>query len=364
MAAINDDEWGVVKQLLPTGWEEAARSCGAFRRARYLTDPQELLRLLLFHAINGTGLRETAAQAKTMGLADMSQVALLKRLRTSGDWLAWIAEGLARGLGVSADLPGTLRVRVVDSTTVQGPASKGTQWRLHYAMDLLSLHGVGFCVTDAHGGERLERTPMAPGDVLLADRNYFRAKGVALARDAGAHVVIRMRWTHPPLRDAKDRPFDVLARCRSLKVNHVGSWPVTVPIKGAKAVQGRVVAVRLPAPLAAKNQVRAERQSLKKGKIPDPRSLQAAKFVLLFTTLPESLMSAENVLELYRHRWQIELAFKRMKQLLRLGQLPHKDPAAARTWILAKLVVSLLLETLIRNARTFSPWGYDLRLTA
>jgi IS4 transposase len=75
-------------------------------------------------------------------------------------------------------------------------------------------------------------------------------------------------------------------------------------------------------------------------------------------------MASKDVLELYRHRWQIELAFKRMKQLLRLGQLPHQDPAVARTWILAKLVVSLLLETLIRNSRTVSPWGYDLRAAA
>jgi hypothetical protein len=264
MAPINDDEWDLVKQLLPTGWEAAARDCGAFRRARYLSEPQTLLRLLLFHAINGVGLRETTAQAKAIGLADMSQVALLKRLRTSGDWLAWIAQGLARGFGESPGVPGSLRVRVVDSTTVQGPASKGTGWRLHYALDLLSLNGVGFSVTDAHGGERLERTPMSPGDVLLADRNYLRADGVAAARQAGAHVVIRMRWTHPRLLDQKGRPFDVLAHSRSLKANRVGSWPVTMPL-GDEAVQARVIALRLPAPLAAKNQARAERQSLKKG---------------------------------------------------------------------------------------------------
>lgn len=360
MATIPDDEWKVIAQMLPEGWEAAARDCGAFRRARYLTEPRSLLRLLLFHAVNGTGLRETVAQAKASGLADMSQVALLKRLRSSGDWLAWIAQGLAQRLAGPLRLPSELRPRAVDSTTVQGPGSRGIDWRIHYVMDLLSLNCAGFELTDVHGGERLERTPMMAGDVLLADRNYLRAPGVAAARQAGAHVIIRMRWTHPALLDEKGERFDVLARLRRLKAHRVGAWPVSLPQEEGKPIAARVIALRLPAPLAAKARARAEKQSLKKGKVPDPRSLQAAQFVLLFTTLPEATLGAEDVLELYRYRWQIELAFKRMKQLLHLGHLPHQDPVVARTWIMAKLVIALILETLIRNARTFSPWGYRL----
>ncbi|HTP30513.1 MAG TPA: transposase [Anaeromyxobacteraceae bacterium] len=98
--------------------------------------------------------------------------------------------------------------------------------------------------------------------------------------------------------------------------------------------------------------------SIKKSKKPDPRSLEAAHFVMIFTTLPAATLAAADVLELYRFRWQIELAFKRLKQLLKLGHLPHKDARAAQTWILAKLVIALLLETLYRNARAISPWGY------
>ena len=119
--------------------------------------------------------------------------------------------------------------------------------------------------------------------------------------------------------------------------------------------------MRLPAPLAAKAERRASKKAAKKGKRVDPRSLQAAHFVMVFTTLPQKLLSAANVMELYRYRWQIELAFKRLKQLLRLGRLPHKDPAAAQGWIHAKLLVALLLETLFRNARAISPWGFQIQ---
>jgi len=50
------------------------------------------------------------------------------------------------------------------------------------------------------------------------------------------------------------------------------------------------------------------------------------------------------VLALYRFRWQIELAFKRMKSLAGLDALPAKKPALAQTWIYARLIAVLLAE--------------------
>ncbi|MGC8520117.1 MAG: hypothetical protein ACP5P4_16615 [Steroidobacteraceae bacterium] len=79
------DEWSVIESLLPTGWKEAAREKKVFRRARYTMAPGPLLRVLLCDAVNQGGLRETVAQARASGIVSMSQVALLKRLRTSSD---------------------------------------------------------------------------------------------------------------------------------------------------------------------------------------------------------------------------------------------------------------------------------------
>jgi hypothetical protein len=252
----------------------------------------------------------------------------------------------------------------VDSTTVQGPASKGTEWRVHYALDLTTLTCDWYELTDAHGGELLERTPMQKGDVLLGDRNYLRPAAVRAALKAEAHVLLRLRWTHSPMRDAGGREFHALSHATRLKVGQVGEWPVTLVDPAGTPIEGRVVATKLPAPVAAKAERRAAKTATKKGKVPDPRSLQAAHFVMVFTTLSTEILAPADVLELYRFRWQIELAFKRLKQLLKLGRLPHKDARAAQTWILAKLVIALLLETLYRNARSISPWGFRLEAVA
>lgn len=355
------DEWGVIESLLPDGWKQAAREHKAFQRARYTADPASLLRLLLFHAINDSGLRETVAQARASGIAQMSQVALLKRLRTSGRWLAWLGEQMCRSLRETPRLPQGLRPRAIDSTTVQGPASKGTEWRVHYSLELMTLHCDWCQVTDAHGGELLERTPVQPGDVLLADRNYLRPAGAQAVVKAGAHLLVRLRWAHSRMLDRRGRAFQALGAANRLKVGQVGAWPVQMIVPEGRPIAGRIVATKLPAPLAAKAERRLTTISVKKGKTPDPRSLQAAHFVMVFTTVPDQLLGAAEVLDLYRCRWQIELAFKRLKQLLRLGRLPHKDTQAAQAWILAKLVVALVLETLYRNAHVISPWGYRLK---
>lgn len=353
-----EDEWSIIETLLPQGWREAAKSHGAFQRARYTADPGRLLRLLLFHAVNDGGLRETVVQARASGIADMSQVALLKRLRTSVSWLAWLGAELCRTLREEVRVPEGLRLRVVDSTTVQGPAAKGTEWRVHFSLELIRLHCDWYELTDAHGGELLERTPVERGDIVLADRNYLRPRGVQHVVGAHGHVLIRLRWSHPAMSDSQARAFHALEHAKGLRVGEVGCWPVTLLVPNSEAIAGRVIAIKLPAPLAEKAVRRTTKASSKKHNKLDPRSLEAAQLVMVFTTLPESLLAAADVLELYRYRWQVELAFKRLKQLLRLGRLPHKDPRSARGWILAKLVVALLLETLYRNARALSPWGY------
>jgi hypothetical protein len=77
---------------LPKAWaaslEASARDTGAFLRARVIESAVDLLRMILAYCLGGSGLRCTAAWANAVGLADISNVALLYRLRQCGDWLA------------------------------------------------------------------------------------------------------------------------------------------------------------------------------------------------------------------------------------------------------------------------------------
>jgi len=199
---------------------------------------------------------------------------------------------------------------------------------------------------------------------VLADRNILRPLRDHHVVAAGGDLVVRLRWRHSRLTDLVGRPFSALTWVRPLRVGQVGDWPVRFPVLDQPSIEGRVVAIRLPAPLAANATRLMRRNSQRTQQHLTKRSLEAAHFILIFTTLSRDALDAAGVLELYRGPWQIELVFKRLKQLLTLGHVPHKHPAVARGWISAKLVASLLLETLYRNARSFSPWGYAISRNA
>ena len=311
----SDDEWRIVLRLLPDGWRAAARTQGAFLRPRDdLREPADLLRLLLFHAVGDGSLRSTVAEAEHVGLGRLSNVALLKRLRSSVAWLTWLSTGLVAKTREQLPALQGYRPRAIDSTTLQAPASRGTSWRLHYTLDLLSLSCDWHELTDAHGSELLERAVVRPGDVLLGDRNFLRPAGVRAVRAAHGHVLVRLKWLHPAMVNERGRRVSVLSRARTLRVGQMGSWPVFLldPKGPAAQLPGRFVTLKLPAPVAQRNRERLEKQARKKGKTPHPRSLEAAGYLLLWTSLPEDPFGAEQVLEWYRFRWQVEVAFKRL----------------------------------------------------
>jgi IS4 transposase len=83
-----------------------------------------------------------------------------------------------------------------------------------------------------------------------------------------------------------------------------------------------------------------------KGKQVRPETLIAAGFVILVTSLDQEEFPAGTVLKLYRMRWRIELAFKRLKSLIGLRAPPAKDPRIAKPWILAHFLIALVTEPL------------------
>jgi hypothetical protein len=95
----------------------------------------ELMRTLLLHIACGYSLRETVVLAKSSGIADVSDVALLKRLRRAEEWFKALAGALFRESGMSIPrCANPVRMRLVDGTIVKEPGKTGSQWRFHYSL--------------------------------------------------------------------------------------------------------------------------------------------------------------------------------------------------------------------------------------
>ena len=367
---ISDEEWPFLLTFLPADLESSAREAGALRRKRGVPSAEALLRLCLAYGYCGLSLRGTALWAREAGVADLSDVALLNRLRQAGPWLRHLVTQL---LAERAALPSAsvesetpLCLRLVDASAVSRRGSQGTDFRLHLLWDLRKQEMAAVELTSAAGagtGESLERFGAQPGDVVVADRGYGHRAGIHTLHQAGALLLVRCSEQTLPLQDRAGKPFDLLAVLRGLEGTQVGDFRVRTAPQGAEksprtpAVAGRVVALRKSpqAAEAARRQVRE--QARKRGHTPDARALEAAEYVFLFTTLPEGVPAAL-VLEIYRFRWQIELAFKRLKSLLLLDELLAQDEHLCQAFLLAKLLAALLVEDLTHRYTAFSPWGY------
>jgi hypothetical protein len=359
-----DEEWALLTDLLPDGWRELARETGAMRRARgEITTPDVLLQVLLMHLATGLSLQQTTARANVLGIATISDVALLKRLRSSEKWLRELAcrmfEG-SRFAYTTVQAPAGRRLRAVDATTVQEPGATGTDWRVHYCVSLPDMRCDFYRLTDAKGGETYKLLPVQAGDIVLADRGYCHREGVAHVMRQQGDVIVRLSSTGFPLICARnDEAFDMLARLRSMRGRQPTEWVVRFKAEGG-TWRGRFCAIRksLTAAVAAKKKILSAAR--RKQKSVRPETLELAEYTFVFTSVPRSVLDTRQVLELYRARWQIELCFKRFKSLLGLGHLPKHSDASARAWIEGKLLTVLLIERLVDKARFFSPWGFDL----
>lgn len=362
MATVNED-WHVLAGLLPPDWKGLARTTGAVRRLRGFDSLDAVLRTLLMHVGQGWSLRETVVQAKLAGIAEVSDVALMDRLRLAEPWLRAMCEQLWKSNGVSLEPALQQRpVRLVDATTVREPGKTGSQWRIHYSLRLPGLECDHFELTPARGkntGERLGRFAFQPGELVLADAGYSHPPGVAAVVASRAELCVRLNPLSLPLQSAQRGELGLRAKLRTLKVGEVGDWPV-LAVCGAQAVTGRVCAVRKSEQAIARAQRRIDNKQIRRVSSGTEESREYACYVMVFTTLGATEASGAEILECYRQRWQIELTFKRLKSIIQLGHVPKQVDASSRAWLYAKLLVASLAERLARVGSTISPWGYYL----
>jgi hypothetical protein len=331
--------------------DDAAKRTGALLRRREINTGEGLLRLALVYGQDDMSLRETSAWARERGIAQLSDVAVLKRLRPCAGFLRYVCSSLLEPVEPVGE---DLRLLLVDATTVSRQRSAGTDFRVHVSYSAGQGRIAGLELTRSDAGERLDRLPSSKGDVLVADMGHQSREAMAQVASRGAFFVVRMYPTSVPLEDAmgvRANPFELAA---SLEVGQALELPLrTIAAKGAPSVDGRLVAVRKPGKDVEDLLARKRR---KNGPVGKQASL-AARYVMLFTNLPVDLADASRILAVYKLRWQVEMAFKRAKGVVSLGEALAKDMDLCECKILAKLAMLLLVQKL---GADFSPWGYPL----
>ena len=354
-----ETNWQTLVSFFPSTWKELAAETRANVRLRGFRSVDALMRTLLLHVARGYSLRETVVRARMTRLARVSDVALLKRLRSAEEWFHALCVALLQEQGLEMPhTPPRLRLRLVDSTTIKEPGKTGSLWRVHYSFCVPELRCDAFTLTPTKGvgtGDSLTQFPIAPGDHLIADRGYCHANGIEHVVSNGGAILVRLNTAALPLFTAQGRRVPLLRRLGPLRqAGQIGEW--AVHIHGAtRVITGRVCAVRKTEEAIKRTEKQLRRNASKQGEALQPETLEYAKYIIVFTTFDPLTFRADAVLHWYRVRWQVELAFKRLKSLAQFGHLPKADEQSARAWLYGKLFVALLTEQLIRRGQALSP---------
>jgi hypothetical protein len=359
------EDWDLLVSFFPAKWKQLARSSDALKGLRQDKSAEAYLRVLLLHLGCGFSMRETVARAREAQLAQISDVALLKRLRKGKQWLYQLCCSLFAERGIQPQRASDQVLRLVDSTVVKEPGKTGSLWRIHYSFQWPPMACDYFKITPVEGignGESLHQYPIKSEEYLLADRGYCQASGMHFVAEKRAYLTVRLNPNGIRLQSGSGRAFGLRKHLVPIKKSgQISCWEVLIPFAQCRPLPARLCVVRKSQAAIALAQRKLQRKASKNGSQLQPETLLFAQYVMVLTTFPEAEFPAEAILDYYRFRWQIELVFKRFKQIAQLGHLPKYDDDSAKAWLYGKLFVALLTEKLIAHATALSPWGYDLQ---
>ena len=318
-------DWQRIEAQLPRGWRELGDEMGLLqeRPAHMGTKVRDLgvaLRLVLHQAGTSASLRATTALAAATGVVTLSAVSLHQWMKKIGPYLTVLLARMVESAAFSPEKWGGLHIIVGDATTVQRPASKGTTARVHYALRLADMTPRHIEVTDEHGGETARRFRAEPGEVWLLDRAYANPAGVASIHDRGAHIIVRYNRGTLPVYDKQGNRIDVIALLQETQRREDERQKRAVVLVDGERISGRLCWVRLPVGKAEQARRRAAKESDASATTTAPLAAEV-RDRLSPTILTE--LTAKQVLELYRARWQVELEFKRAKSIRELDQSPQ-----------------------------------------
>ena len=350
-------------RLMPTGYEEACYTTKAIVRNRGVKDPNDLMMLVLFHLLTGCSLIEVSEISKLAKLGDISDVAFMKRFSNCTEWFKWVLTAIQEQNKqvTSYILPERLqkyRILAVDASDVAEKGRSGRIYRLHFGLDIIHMHAALYNITSNSVGEHLRNFALSENDLVLADRIYSSVTGIEYCQKVGCQFIARMRINSFRPYDVNGNQIDLLSYMRGTESGELYAYARKERGENAgKLYPVRICFKKKAAGAIESTRKRMKRKESKKQARIATDTLAFNEYLVVATSLDNGYL-AEEILDLYRYRWQVELYFKRLKSILNYGELPKKSEKSIFAWLNGKLMVALLVESVIGNA-DFSPSMYD-----
>lgn len=344
-----------IKEYLPKGWEEKARERGAITRSRNIKTAEELLALNMLYITNDGSFQMASAAMKLMKGIEVNKNAAYKRIKASGEWLREMAQDLCALQGAAIEKPkflGNKQVKLVDASDETTKGKEKSIWRLHYVFNLFAFQCTRMELTTNKEGERITRHEVSENDIMIADRIYCTMNGIEHVIGHKGDFVFRFKSKAFNLYDEVGKPVELLPLLRQLKPMENTDVRVFYKRPSGKLSPLRIVAMKKDAKAIEESKRKMLRKvSKKQEKAIQADTVELNEYVVLATSLD---YTNEQILELYRARWQVEQVFYRLKSLFGYGEVPSKNPDTVKAWFYGKLFLAALCERVLK-ALSFSP---------
>jgi hypothetical protein len=219
-------------------------------------------------------------------------------------WLKELCKSLFSERGVEVLKPSKLiNMRLVDASNVKEPGKTGSLWRIHYSLQLPELKCDYFKLTATKGdgsGETYKHFPVNEGDCIIGDRGYSTAQGIEHLDNSKAFSLVRVCGQTIKFYAKNGDSINLLSKLKRLKIaDQIGAWSAYVKKENGSFIAGRICAIRKSEHAIKETIKKIKRNANQKQNVTKPETLEFAKYVIVFTTLPEQNFKASSVLEWY-----------------------------------------------------------------
>jgi len=327
---------------------------GAFTRGREIKTADDLLTLNLLYMTQGESFQMTSAMMKLTENISVNKNAVYKRIKGSWRWLQWMAQNICKENGYMAEKPTWLEdknVCLIDASDMALKGSKSSDYRLHYMFDLFNFTCRSMEITTIKEGEKLDRYQVGKDDILIADRIYGTIKGIEYAKANESDFILRLKSKAFIIYDKEGNKIDIMSQIRHLK-----EWQST-SIDCFYKCDNELKSIRICAMKKDKKACEQAKRNMQKKvsrkqeEVVSAETIELNEYIIVATSL---IYTNEQIFELYRSRWQIEMVFNRLKTLFGFGEIPSKNEDSVKAWFYGKLFLAALSEAMVKESH-FSP---------
>jgi len=320
---------------------QKANELGAMQRKRKITEPLNLIWALLIYANGRISIRILSVIAAILGIGSITDRAWSKKMLNAKEWLKCILSNMSSKLSIK-DTSKKRKIKIVDCSTIVQTGKEQNGVRVHTCYSLNEGIMEEVHLTDKYVAESFEHYNIEKGDIMIGDRAYGKSKAIEYVVRKKADILARFTPNQIKIYDQEENKINMYNILKSSGEKRIDNKYYV--IENDKKIEVRVVCSAIPEDRMG-SAIRHMKAVRKKHppKNSKPETAEYAKWVILITTLDNEEYDTEDIIRLYRLRWQIELLFKRMKQHIEAHRIPKGSYQYAEVlvylWIITWLIV-------------------------